>query len=123
MPVNIAWGPVATVPANTLISTSALSLDPTDTQVTASADLAAQAAGISYDVRIQYRASSTGTFTDLAGVTGITAGGPDHDRQGNVVETGVKAELPSPGLSGRQVRAQILVSQTMTNISGHVVTT
>lgn len=61
-------------------------------------------------------------WVSLGAVTGITAGGADHDRHGNVIEWGVgPTDIPDVGLTGRQVRARALFGSSV-SVSGHVTT-
>ena len=122
MPINIAWGP-ASIIANTPTPTPALTLDAADNWVQASADFSALPAGHVWTVLIQRRISSGAPWEDNGSATGTTIGGPQHDRQGNVVETNVRASLPSAwaGLTGRQVRAIATLDMAAT-LSGHVLT-
>lgn len=115
------WGPVSIV-ANTPTRTPALPLDPTANYVTATADLSVVAAGFQWSVKIQYRKSTADPWIDYGGSGGVTTGLPNHDRLGNVTETGVRSgPFPDPGLSGRQVSA-VCELGTSATLSGHVTT-
>lgn len=116
------WGP-ASIQANTATPTPGMALDPAGNYVTVTADLAALAAGISWKVLIQYQGPSTGTsWIDYGSAGGTTIGGPAHDRQGKVVETGLRSGVfPDPGAAGRQVRAVCTLGVAAT-LSGHVTT-
>lgn len=122
MPINLPWGP-ASIAANTPTPSPALTIDPGDNWVEATADLSALAAGIAWTVLIQRRRTSIDAWEDNGSASGTTSGGPDHDRQGQVVETGVRASLPVAwaGLGGRQVRAVATLGISAT-VSGHVKT-
>lgn len=119
---TVAWGP-ASITANTDTPTPALTIDPACNSVLATADFSALAAGFAWSVKIQYRKTSTDpTWRDFGGSSGVTIGGPDHDRHGNVVETGVQSgPFPDPGVTGRQVRAVCNLATSAT-LSGHVTT-
>jgi hypothetical protein len=122
MPINIAWGPV-TLPANTAVPTPPLTVDAPDVQVEAGANLAAQAAGTSYDVEVQYRRTTADQWREIGGTTGVTTGAATVDRQGNIVESGVRCAIPDAGVAGRQLRAVATASAVLSNVSGHVKTT
>lgn len=118
MPINIAWGPVA-IPANQETFSPASGIAATDTWLQVTADFSAMPAGVTRTAKIQYRKSAIDPWQDYGAAGGVTAGGVDHDRLGNVTEWGVRAQpLPDAGLAGRQVRASILISQAAT-LSGH----
>jgi hypothetical protein len=116
---NFPWGP-ASITANVQTATPALTIQPADTQVTASVDLAPVAAGFDWDVIVQYRKSTSDPWVNFGGASGVTTGQPNHDRQGNVVETGVHSgPFPDVGVSGRQLRALCTLGTSAT-LSGHI---
>ena len=118
---TIPWGP-ASITANTPTNTPALTLQPGDNSVTATADFAALAAGVTWHVLTQYRKSTGDPWVDFGAAGGVTLGGPDHDKQGNVTETGIHSgPFPDPGISGRQIRAVVTLGVSAT-LSGHVTT-
>src|SRR2546428_305766 len=99
------WGP-ASIVANTPTPTPALTLAPGDNFVIPTADFSAIAAGVAWDVRVEYRQTAASAWASFGGSAGTTVGGVDHDRQGNVVETGFRTgPFPDAGQSGRQIRA------------------
>jgi hypothetical protein len=123
MPINIAWGPIATVPPNVDNPTPAQTVDAGDNRVAATADLSGQPAGITYEIRAEYRRSVNDTWREVGGSLGTTSGVAPVDRQGLPAESGARVSpMPDPGVVGRQLRAVVRVSAAMTNVSGHVIT-
>lgn len=121
MPVTLNWGPLS-VPANVDAPTPPLTIDASDTQVHATADLASQPVGITYNIKVQYRKTAQDPYVDVTAVGGVTQG-PVTDRQGNPVPYGVRGgPFPDVGSTGRQIRAVAHVSQAMSGVSGTVET-
>jgi hypothetical protein len=115
------WGP-ASIAANTPTPTPPLTLAAGDNFVIPSVDLSAVVAGVSYTVATEYRPTSASAWSAFGSATGVTVGGPDHDKQGNVVETAFRTgPFPDAGHSGRQVRAIATLGVSAT-LSGHVTT-
>jgi hypothetical protein len=115
------WGP-APIAANTPTPTPPLTLAAGDNFVVPSVDLSAVVAGVAFHILMQYRPTAASAWADFGAQDGTTVGGPDHDKNGNVIETAFRTgPMPDAGLATRQVRAVCTLGVAAT-LSGHVTT-